>query len=402
MKRTRTSPAIDHPSISKKIEIALVENLYAQAVTGFAASIICATILLAALYNHNQSNVIIYSWYGFVILLNICRAILIHLFKKDTNKNINIHKWRRAFIVGALLSGISWGLTGSPLILNLNHEIQGSLTLVILAGIAAGSVPLLSSIIMAAFAFLIPALVPLIIHSFIMNNTMYLLLDLAFTVYLIYLCGLAFKTHEIIKQSFKLQYENDLLLKNLSNAKNELEITNRQLEKLATLDPLTSIGNRYFFVMRLTEALKQAKQKNQSLALLYLDLDNFKKVNDLYGHKAGDQLLLIVVERIQNILKEKDIISRLGGDELTIILENVHDPQIISEIAYRICKVVEQPARIDTHKVQVYASIGISIYPNNGTDIETLLKHADIAMYYAKEHGGNNYHFYVEKDTINT
>lgn len=391
----KTNTKNENTTIRQKIEVTLVVNLYKQATTGFLASIICSTIVLIYLYN-SQSNIIVLSWYLFFIIVILFRYILVKAFNRDKTPEIHLPLWRNLFIVGTFFSGIGWGLTGTPLLLPFNNGLEQALLMMILAGICAGAVPLLAPIRSAALAFLIPALTPLIIHFLTIENPIYTLFNLAISVYLIYLVILSFKTHSIIHSSLQLQFENDVLLRNLSEAKIQLETANKRLQQAATHDPLTNIANRNLFELNFIDALSHAEHEKNILALFYLDLDNFKEVNDIYGHNAGDQLLLIVVARIKNILREKDIVSRLGGDELTVILEDINDLQTVADIAERICQAVSKPIKIDDAEVQVHSSIGISIYPIDGTDMETLLRVADRAMYYVKDHGGNSFHFNVQ------
>jgi diguanylate cyclase (GGDEF)-like protein len=237
---------------------------------------------------------------------------------------------------------------------------------------------------------------PLILGFIARKDFIYLFFILTLSAFCIYLIILTFKTHQIIKNAIQLQFENDELLASLSDAKNKLELSNVRLKQDATHDPLTRVANRHLFEINFAEAIKTAAREHKILALLYLDLDRFKEVNDQYGHDAGDQLLLIVVERLVNVLRARDIVSRLGGDELTIILENMENVQAIADIAERVCDVMREPVSLKEATVQVYASIGISIYPIDGDDMHTLLRVADHAMYYVKDHGGNNYHFNVQ------
>jgi diguanylate cyclase (GGDEF)-like protein len=209
---------------------------------------------------------------------------------------------------------------------------------------------------------------------------------------------LSLRTHQIIKTSFQLQFDNDSLVNNLSNAKNQLELTNSRLKQDATHDPLTQIANRSLFEANFEKAILSAASNHTILALLYLDIDGFKNVNDTYGHNVGDQLLLMVVARLSNVLRNKDILSRLGGDELSIILENMANVQAIADVAERVREVISKPIMLETTEVQVHVSIGIAIYPTDGSDANTLLRVADRAMYYVKDHGGNNYHFNVQLD----
>ena len=385
-------------TIRKKTDVALVVNLYKQAKVGFLASIICSTIVFFYLFD--QNNLALLIWYTSFLAITLVRSLLVTAFLGNKDRWKNLKFWRQSFIAGAIFSGISWGITGTSILLPQNNELVQTFILVILAGICAGAVPVFSYVRSAALGFILPALSPLIIHFFKPEYGIYTLFDTALIVYMTYLIALTFKTHTILVNSLNLQFNNEILLQNLYEVKNQLEISNQRLQQAATHDPLTNVANRNLFEINFVESLNRAEKEKKIVVLFYLDLDNFKEINDIYGHNAGDQLLLIVVSRIKNILREKDLISRLGGDELTIILEDVTDVQTVAEIAERICQTVAKPIKINDNAVRVHSSIGISIYPIDGNDMDTLLRVADRAMYYVKDHGGNNFHFNVHIESV--
>ena len=165
---------------------------------------------------------------------------------------------------------------------------------------------------------------------------------------------------------------------------------------------MTQVANRSLFEATFEKGIKNAAEQHMILALLYLDLDGFKEVNDTYGHDAGDQLLLVVVARLNNILRSTDFLSRLGGDELAIIVENMESIQSIADVAERVREVISKPIMLKDAEVNIHVSIGIAIYPTDGKDSNTLLRVADRAMYYVKDHGGNNYHFNIQIEKQST
>lgn len=169
-----------------------------------------------------------------------------------------------------------------------------------------------------------------------------------------------------------------------------------RINYLATHDSLTNLPNRSLFHARATHALKHAYRDKSQVALLFLDLDHFKNVNDTLGHDVGDQLLIQVVNRIKSCVRESDIVARLGGDEFIIMLEKISNIRQISLIAKSICDVLAKVFNLSDHDVYITTSVGISLYPSDGEDLQTLLKNADMAMYRAKEHGRNTYEFYTE------
>jgi len=169
----------------------------------------------------------------------------------------------------------------------------------------------------------------------------------------------------------------------------------QELAYLAYHDTLTGLYNRKAFVEKLDETLRHAMRYEEKRTILYLDLDKFKKVNDIHGHETGDKLLVDVASRLKNVLRETDYISRLGGDEFTIILGN-HCELPARKVAQRIVKRLSMPYEIQDITIDfVTPSIGISFYPEDGHDVESLLKHADDAMYKAKEKG-NRYVCYSD------
>lgn len=160
---------------------------------------------------------------------------------------------------------------------------------------------------------------------------------------------------------------------------------------LAYHDTLTGLPNRAFFLGVQQQAISQAKLTHQMLALLFLDLDNFKPVNDTHGHAIGDQLLAAVAERLRAAIRKTDTVARFGGDEFAILLIDLVDMKIATGLARTLIEILSQPFVLGEQKIQTHASIGIAIYPYDGEEAETLLANADKAMYQAKKQGGNNY-----------
>ncbi|MEH2079875.1 MAG: CHASE2 domain-containing protein [Nostoc sp.] len=179
----------------------------------------------------------------------------------------------------------------------------------------------------------------------------------------------------------------------LFHSNNELKLKEDHLRYLAYHDPLTGLFNRKFFAEQLYESLHWAQHNNLLLGLLFIDLDGFKQVNDTLGHKTGDRLLMTIAERLSNSLRASDTVSRLGGDEFTVILRAIPDVQIAAQVAEKILSSITKPIVLDGYTIRVSASIGISVYPYNSLDSETLIKQADAAMYRAKRLGKNCYKF---------
>jgi diguanylate cyclase (GGDEF)-like protein len=167
-----------------------------------------------------------------------------------------------------------------------------------------------------------------------------------------------------------------------------------EIKKLAYYDPLTGLPNRLLLHDRLRQYLAKAVRSGESVALLFLDLDRFKVVNDSLGHSNGDLLLQEVARRLAATIRSSDTIARLGGDEFVVALSSVDSGEDISRVAGQILSTLKDPLHIEGHEIYTSASIGIAFFPDDGETADDLMKHADIAMYQAKEHGRNNYQFF--------
>jgi diguanylate cyclase (GGDEF)-like protein len=184
-------------------------------------------------------------------------------------------------------------------------------------------------------------------------------------------------------------------------------LAERRVVRLAYFDALTELPNREQFRNRLSSAVERARQQSRRLALLYLDLDNFKFINDTFGHSAGDELLRAVANRLRNSLRITDgvgtgrcaiaragDVARLGGDEFTAMLTDVRNSRDAAAVAVRLIAAIRRPLRIAGSSVAVTPSVGIALYPKDGTDGETLLRNADAAMYCAKGRRPGTYSFF--------
>ncbi len=195
----------------------------------------------------------------------------------------------------------------------------------------------------------------------------------------------------------KGQGHSELLARSLRYAI-ERKRAEERLTYLAQYDQLTGLVNRTLFRDRLTQAMARSKRTEQPLGLMLLDLDRFKAVNDTHGHDVGDQLLKAVVERLHRCVREVDTIARMGGDEFTIILEGLSGNQDLAIIGSRIVHAMTEPFLLGECRISIGVSIGITSYPADDENIDILLKHADAAMYRAKQQGGNCFQFHPSAD----
>ena len=196
-----------------------------------------------------------------------------------------------------------------------------------------------------------------------------------------------------------LRDENGEILSILSFAQDVSDRVDAQekLEAMATHDALTGLPNRVLLHLQLAETLDRARHLQRQVAILFIDLDRFKNVNDSLGHRIGDELLRMIGRRLELALRKGDFLARLGGDEFTVLLEDLNDAEGAAQVATKLLDVIQQPYWVHGHAVHVSASIGLSIFPDDGDDPDTLLKNADVAMYRAKEAGKNVYQFFAQE-----
>lgn len=195
----------------------------------------------------------------------------------------------------------------------------------------------------------------------------------------------------------KLTYRGESALILFDTDITELSLTQERLNYLATHDPLTSLPNRILFQDWLKMSIKQAKRNFEKIAVLYIDLDNFKQINDSLGHQTGDKILIAVAEKLKTIFRETDTISRMGGDEFNVMITGLQDTQPVIEIVQKLINAFEHPFSINGRELYTSLSVGISIYPDDGETAEILLKNADIALYRAKSDGRKTYQFYANE-----
>ncbi len=209
-----------------------------------------------------------------------------------------------------------------------------------------------------------------------------------------------YSSSEVVHSSDELQ-DISLSINSLADAistrENSLKQTHKQLEYLSTHDELSGLLNRRSFALKLEYALKKARRNSTRIAVLFLDLDEFKQVNDTLGHSIGDNLLKSVASRLESSLRDSDILARVGGDEFNIFIDGFTHISEVQVLAQKVLDEFEEPFVSIDNEIVTTTSIGISIYPDDGEDAETLIKNADVAMYMSKDRGKNSYSFYATK-----
>lgn len=190
-----------------------------------------------------------------------------------------------------------------------------------------------------------------------------------------------------------------LEIKKRRQAQKELKEQKEILHHQAHHDALTGLPNRLLFNDRLRQLIKQAQRHSTQLAVLFIDLDHFKEINDSMGHDVGDQLLIEVSKRLKSVIRQTDTLARLGGDEFTVILDQIHNADAVVDITRLLIDVMSAPIELSGQSFYVTLSVGVAIFPDDGISAEELLRNADAAMYQSKDEGRNTYQFYTQTMT---
>lgn len=362
---------------------------------------------------------ILVTWVVLSLLLLALRYVLMKAYQHRTQRVQDALRWAQWFTLTSLGSGVLWGAAGwmffSPDSAALQVFLYTSLV-----GLAAGSIIVTSYWLPAYFAFAVPAIGVAALRLLVEGGIEYVSLAALLAMYLVIITRVARVQHAAGQSLVRLRDENVDLVARLSEEKSAVEAANRELdervrertaqleeevevrkaaehrlEHLAHHDPLTGLPNRLAFGHQLERAIAQATRRQRRLALLFIDLDRFKEVNDSAGHNVGDLLLKAVAERLTYNLRLGDSLSRLGGDEFVCLLEDVVDSREAMRVADKMLTLLAGTFDVAGHEVHLSASIGICLFPDDGSDRETLVRNADTAMFRAKADGRGRAHFYT-------
>ena len=325
------------------------------------------------------------TWFAAMLLLVLLRGIGLYRFRRSGPAVAQPRRWYRDILAGALLSGFLWG-AGGYLLFDSRPDFGQLLLIVIIAGTCAGGIVSNAAFAGASIGFLVLTLPPLALRMLTAGGEGGLLLSLVVLMFLAFMSGLALRASRTLVGGIRAGH---------LQARAE-----RTVERQALYDDLTGLPNRRLLRDRLQQVIARTQRDGGHAALLFLDLDHFKRVNDSLGHSVGDLLLVAVADRLRTLLRESDTAARLGGDEFVALLGELQGDraQVLSVIRRRgeeLLQGIERPFRVRGNEVHVSASIGVSVLPGESDNVDNLLRHADTAMYQAKEQGRNTLRFFV-------
>ncbi len=406
-----------------------VEPLFKATLSGGLGNIFSACLILVFHYNTYQENHAFFLS-SVIIIFSVIRIYISTHYLNNNNQKLRIHLFLHVTLT--FLIGIAWG--GYAYIqLGVVNDSLRSLVFLINFGLIAASIATLSTYIIAYMVYVIPQSLAILFVFLSLNTEYNLYMGAAFSVFAILMIITSMHFNQRFTTELELKFKNKTLIDDLNEevlhreqaqialeeGKRELEgkvrertkdlvEINTNLEKviekkeqaenslqhLAYHDELTGLPNRNLLIDRITQSIKTSSRDNQQIAILFLDLDRFKNINDSLGHTVGDALIQEVASRLHTTLRSHDTVSRNGGDEFVIVLERLKNSNEAVHVAQKVIACLTDTFEIQSHKIHIGASIGISIYPGDGDTPLILLRNADTAMYRAKKSGGNQLQFY--------
>jgi len=406
-----------------------VRPLFKATLSGGLANIFSACLIYLFLYSSPQEKYAIYLSAA-IIVFSLIRILLSNHYLKKSTYSLQFYLRTHVILTGFI--GIVWGIFAYMQLYSYDVPLR-SLVFLINFGLIAASIATLSTWMRAYLVYMIPQCLA-IFYVFINLETEHNVeMSAAFVIFTAIMVVTSIRFNKRYKKELELRYRNKNLIndlnqeiisresvqKELENSKNELEHKvkertqeliniNKSLEKviskkekaeqslqyLAYHDELTGLPNKNLLVDRIKQSIKTSSRDNQQMAILFLDLDRFKNINDSLGHIIGDKLIQEVSARLFKTLRSHDTISRNGGDEFVVVLERLKNSNEAINVAKKIINCLTDTFDIHSHKIHIGASIGISIFPTDGDTPLILLRNADTAMYRAKQAGGNQLQFY--------
>jgi diguanylate cyclase (GGDEF)-like protein len=362
-------------------------TLYFDSLSVSIFAIVLNSLVMAYLLWTPQNGNLVVGWCAVTMLIAAYRAVTMLLYRRRSKQQLESapRPWYRLMLSGAVLSGLTWGLAGY-LLYDTQSMLNQSLLAFIIAGMCAGSIVSLSAFSEASIAFLSLSLLPFIVRLFNEGTHETTIMALIALLYLFMMAAFARRVNATVVSGLEM-----------THLRSQAEET---IERQALYDELTGLPNRRLLQDRLGQALARAKRRDRHAALLFLDLDFFKRVNDSLGHSAGDKLLVEVANRMRILLRDEDTAARLGGDEFVALLTDIdgdrgHVVSVVQRRGEELRRAIEAPVDIDGNELHITVSIGVSLLPSDTDNVDDLLKHADTAMYRAKDDGRNTLRFFV-------
>jgi len=369
-------------SLQTRIDEALFHRLLSGARIPLLGSAFGGLLIAFSQLGSEKSDLFLL-WCGAVYAVIVFRVYCLKRCKSMLAKQGFNYPLAYRYCLTLALSGLAWGALGFLL-----KDAPPMTVIIVITAIQAmvmGGVVTMASCIPAFFAFSLPAMLPTVL-MFAFNEHMSNVVMVVFSViFYMLMIGVAYRFNQSLRQAARISFENEDLIGSLKDAYHKISVQNEELNHVAHHDALTGLPNRKLLSLRLQQAMELAKVKKNGTAILYLDLDGFKAVNDQLGHEAGDLALIEVAERLSKVIRVSDTLARVGGDEFVVVLSDLptQGKASVEMVAQKCLMVFEREFNIRDNVCRLGTSIGLTLCNQEDT-IEHVLSAADKAMYQAK------------------
>ncbi len=408
-----------------------IEPLFNATLSGGLANIFAACLVYILLKDTPHNTHAFWLSAG-IALFSILRMLVSQQYTKSKKLNLDLMVYLNMHIVLTFSIGLLWALY-EYMQYQINSEALRNIVYLINFGLIAGSITTLSTYKKAYLAYMLPQAVAIFVVFVTLDTESNYYMAFAFFIFMALMISTSFNISRNHIKQLELTYNNKQLISDLNseigiresvqlelehnkldlekkidertkdlvdmnvhleNVIDKKELAEKSLQYLAYHDELTGLPNRNLLVDRISQSIKRSSRDDQKMAILFLDLDRFKNINDSLGHTIGDKLLQEVAVRLHKTFRKHDTISRNSGDEFVVVLEKLKNQSEAVFVAKKLINSLTDPFEIHSHKIHIGASIGISVFPADGDTPVVLLRNADTAMYRAKKAGGNQLQFY--------
>jgi len=361
--------------IALNVDNVRIKLLVSEGLPSILTSLFVCLLLALSVLLETLSPTILSIWIASIVIVTVFRLFFIYTVKSRlsrSDKPLNreqVQKYEVIYSIGSFLNGLTIGLLSFTIDPSWPLGTQFIIPFVLI-GLSAGAMSSSSSSLLSYYSFIVPTLIPLF---FVLYGMDIKIASVFLMIHFIFIGLIAKRLNSSIVAGIRLGFQQ--------------EEYQKELEMMAHYDALTQLPNRALFADRFQQAVAHSHRTESILAIIFIDIDNFKPVNDKYGHEVGDKLLIEVANRIKGMIREEDTVSRQGGDEFALLLRDVDSFSQCEETIKRIRYSLAQPYFNDDIIHRVTISVGCTLYPLDDADLDTLLRHADQAMYQAKLSG---------------
>jgi len=391
---TMVDPRVPSRDVGRHVDAELTNLLYHNTRGMHLAGAAVSLLLVITLRDTSLNPVVLGAWLAYMLVVEASRGLMGRRFRHSSIALGESAAWRKRFLAGNLVSSLGWGAAGVLLFPAGDVSHQLFLTMVVL-GACAVSMPALAADLRCYLLFLLPAALPQAVHLVAGGGQIQFTAGIMSGVGIALLTRMAFGAHKRLVEQLNIRFAVSDIAEELRNEMADRRRAEEQLTQLANYDPLTGLANRTLCEHKLGRAIVRARGGHAQLAVLFLDLDRFKTINDSLGHGIGDEVLKRVAQRLQRSITERDTVARLSGDEFILLIEDAEDREDLEALSERILRVIGKPMLLGETELRITASIGITLLAEDSPDVKSLLANADTALYRAKKLGRNCAKFFT-------